>query len=815
MKDFKQLLPSELLAQKFEKAKTLEKKQLLFQLWLEAIVKLNVSFHVGWLLQDQSSAPDSIKSKLVRFIQRPPSIGTSLDLSRSINKLMRQRGEKHDVIQRFAGLFSWMDPLLCSMLETRNKAVHGGTQISELMLEQLGDTIKSISGHDFYQGLRIAPGSWLAYGEMAGMQDVALLSELENSPLSPPFLILDNAKVFSVFPITTLKEEDGLIFWNKKAGNFGVYSDYTSGSDKVKIDSIVDLCGFPYESWKTRTDPLFERYLNSKERALEALVIDERASLEEVNQEIEFALRLETEIGIPQDERINPLEIGSALSNKASQNPNDSTVEFYYRKVFNLNGDSLRPELSAKLLEFQIDAVYQLLLIKKERSESLSGLIGITFYLLLQWLYKNHGSSSSIRKGKVVDLAYSKVFQAIEKKHSFGSRIGAIFSVVRKGTTTSFEEFEIARSYKNIDLEIDVSEHYLLSHLRYLSESILAKGLINDSFFNVVYPQSALSGISHRIGVILHAPAQISARLKEGDAEGAVDWTMERVRYLLGDPKRAGTQYHEFPDVPSAIYMLRVLAYLLRQQNEYGLASTVSCMPAVFAELENHSEISRVCMQLTGQTKSEHMTLGEIQFGLEEERLLLMIHADVELWAALHGHHDKDRLLEMRTALMNQNTEDLNLGYWISLFHNVQRESDMSLTVQAELEQARSNWYLKFELWSLAKDSLNRLLRFDGNYRMTALLNLNSTCLRSRDFEGFIGSLGLLEKITSPVKGVSRYLEWVYEIEVDKYADILADTTGNSPCPCGSGKKVKTCHLRPRQFVASTLSKTNDEVKWK
>ena len=812
------MLPTDILLQRFEKSKNIEEKRVLFYLWLEAMVKLNVSIHVGWLLKEQSSATDNIKTKLVRFIQRPPSIGTSLDLSRSINKLMLNKENQHPVIQRFVRLFIWMDPLLSSMLESRNKSVHGGEQISELQLDHLANEMRSISGHEFYQSLKIESGTWLVYGEMSGVNDLALLSELDNSPWAPPFFLLEDTKaqgsVLSVFPITTFHGDNQIIFWNKKSGNRGVYSDYTSESREAKFDSILDLCGFPFESWKTRADPLFERYLNSRERALETLVIEKSASLQDVNQEIDFALRLEVEIGIPQDERINALQIANALTQKARQMPKDPMVDFYYRKVFQLNGDALQPPLYAKLLELKLDGVNRLLLKKKEKGEALTGLLGVSLHLLLQWAYKSHGSATYSQQTKAIKVVYSKLFQTVIKKQTFGRRIVSMFSAVRSGLLKLVDELEAHRDFQNIDLEIDMSEEQLVKLFIDQSKSIIDKGLLRDASINKAHDARSLTGIFHRIGVIVNGPRSIADQFEKGGAQSAVDWTLDRVYYLLGDPRKTGDA-NAIPDVPSAIFLLRILSSNLIERREFGLASMVSNLAAIFAHPQNRGEIFRVCRQLIGQEDSGHLTAGEIEFENQERVKLLVMHSDLELWAALNGYHTKEHLSEIKKILLNQAAGVSIREYWTNLFKDVHTEKEMSLYIQSLLEDARSQWYICFGLLDLAQTSLNLLVQLDGGWRERALVNLTSVHIKTRNFEAFKESIVLLEKILNPQELTRHFLAWIHEIGVNNYAELMTESSVTAACPCGSGKMLEKCHLAPRYIRSGTLLQKKPGVNWK
>ena len=143
--------PIKALHQEFLTSNEVEKRTAIFKLWLEAIVKFNLSVHVGWLLKNRSNnVPDNIKVQLINLFQKPPSIGVCLSLSRLINRVFPNRESTQSRLQEFRALFELYDSIFSELLEIRNAEAHSTRMITSFDLDKIQDYMNRISNNPFY-----------------------------------------------------------------------------------------------------------------------------------------------------------------------------------------------------------------------------------------------------------------------------------------------------------------------------------------------------------------------------------------------------------------------------------------------------------------------------------------------------------------------------------------------------------------------------------------------------------------------------------------------------------------------------------------
>lgn len=314
--------PIKALHQEFLTSNEVEKRTAIFKLWLEAIVKFNLSVHVGWLLKNRSNnVPDNIKVQLINLFQKPPSIGVCLSLSRLINRVFPNRESTQSRLQEFRALFELYDSIFSELLEIRNAEAHSTRMITSFDLDKIQDYMNRISNNPFYT-TEIIPISIDQYIEA---KDNAMFDKLSPSTF-------DNRKLpvlagsgnyiqgkrlgeddIVLFPIAIFDSNDKLFLWNKRSGSGGKYSSYSFDSESLAINNITDISGFPYDDWKRAANPIYLKYLELRARALDELPADNSIAIREIFDELNLARRLEVEAQINEYERITELQFLGTL----------------------------------------------------------------------------------------------------------------------------------------------------------------------------------------------------------------------------------------------------------------------------------------------------------------------------------------------------------------------------------------------------------------------------------------------------------------------------------------------------------------------
>ena len=326
MTEFKN--PIKELHQEFHSSSDINSRTSVFKLWLEAIVKFNLSVHVGWLMKNRrDNVPDNIKVQLVNLFQKPPSIGVCLSLSRLINRIIPASESIHGRMTEFRALFEASDSLFSELLEIRNAEAHSTRPITSFDLDRIQDYMNRISYNPFY-ALEVIP---IQVNEYVEAREVSMFANLNPTTFDnrklPVLAGSGNYKPGNLmgeddivlFPVAVFDEKDALYLWNQRSGSNGKYSTYSKKSDSVVVNNITDISGFPYDDWKRSANPIYVKYLEVRSKALDDLPANKDISIREVFNELNLAKRLEDDAQIREYERISEFQFLSIIYSRIEE----------------------------------------------------------------------------------------------------------------------------------------------------------------------------------------------------------------------------------------------------------------------------------------------------------------------------------------------------------------------------------------------------------------------------------------------------------------------------------------------------------------
>ncbi len=348
------------LYNEFKATRSIDKKVALFKAWLEAMVKLNTSIHVGWLIKHRgNNTPGRIKAQLVAYFQKPPSIGSGLALSRSINKEMQAAGPAEPVISAFRQLYHQYDPIFSRLLEQRNADAHAVHKIDKGALEDIAADMRLITLNPFYTGLELTTIALREHLQEMGMiADKTAVAPM-GIDLRVPVLRSNSNQVnpgtnthrdIPLFPLAVADGEGYLYFWNQRKSEHGQYSTYTTEARALSVKNITAIAGFPYEDWKRSTDPLYMKYLDVRARALEELPDATDTPLRTLADELHLARRMEAELNLQPHECISELQWLSTLHQRTTTEQDPDTKRYYLTYIVEQCGNEGNGDLKALLL---------------------------------------------------------------------------------------------------------------------------------------------------------------------------------------------------------------------------------------------------------------------------------------------------------------------------------------------------------------------------------------------------------------------------------------------------------------------------------
>jgi hypothetical protein len=349
------------LYNEFKATRSIDKKVALFKAWLEAMVKLNTSIHVGWLIKHRgNNAPGRIKAQLVAYFQKPPSIGSGLALSRSINKEMQAAGPAEPVISAFHQLYHQYDPIFSRLLEQRNADAHAVHKIDKGALEDIAADMRLITLNPFYTGLELTTIALREHLQEMGMiADKTAVAPM-GIDLRVPVLRSNSNQVnpgtnthrdIPLFPLAVADGEGYLYFWNQRKSEHGQYSTYTTEARALSVKNITAIAGFPYEDWKRSTDPLYMKYLDVRARALEELPDATDTPLRTLADELHLARRMEAELNLQPHECISELQWLSTLHQRTTTEQDPDTKRYYLTYIVEQCGNEGNGDLKKLLLD--------------------------------------------------------------------------------------------------------------------------------------------------------------------------------------------------------------------------------------------------------------------------------------------------------------------------------------------------------------------------------------------------------------------------------------------------------------------------------
>jgi len=388
------------LYKEFKVADSFEKKIEIFKVWLEAIVKLNLSIHVGWLIKESGdSTPDFIKVQLVNFFQKPPSIGTCLSLSRSINNLIEKRNKSNGNYLPFQQVFFHHDKLYSRLLELRNAHAHSSGKISEEDLEVIAADMRTIALNSFYKDINLSFIKLSAHLlEQGILTDKDVLDEPQNilyvpvieidgiinGTVSPTSIELSFDYTLTVsekiplFPISVSNKSGKIFYWNQRKAQHGSYNSYDFSSESLNVKNITSITGFPFDDWKQSSDPLFVKYLELRNRVLESSQNEPSISLSSLSDDINLVKHIENELNLRPSDCMVKSQWLNVLYRRVTIEQ-DIEIRKYYLKYIVINCEA---EVSLELIRMALnctEALFECELGKRKQSGLIAYYLKVLF----------------------------------------------------------------------------------------------------------------------------------------------------------------------------------------------------------------------------------------------------------------------------------------------------------------------------------------------------------------------------------------------------------------------------------------------------
>lgn len=359
----------------FRKKRSKAEKIHVFKNWLESYVKFNLAIHVSWILKHkQQNVPINLRVMLVQLFQKPPSIGFCFSIGKFINKELLGDSESDSMWYRWAFWMEQREQNVSRLIELRNKDAHTGASLSDTELLEIEEILQVLLSNpilsnaalvvtsakgairagiqipDGMEGLKI-PIVLLKEGQFFIDEDIIL--EGNELPLFPILAAVkievtgavdleiemsnENDEVIDKRSVNVSVFDYPLVFWNKRISNKGLYSCYLkSGIPDAEVNNITNLSGFPYEDWKRSANPIFLKYLESRDRAMEDMLNDDAVNIDEWYNEYLVAKRLEKEIELKEYEKITHSDYVKGILQKLNNVTDKDVLELYHKRIVEL-----------------------------------------------------------------------------------------------------------------------------------------------------------------------------------------------------------------------------------------------------------------------------------------------------------------------------------------------------------------------------------------------------------------------------------------------------------------------------------------------
>jgi hypothetical protein len=572
MTEFKN--PIKELHQEFLSSSDINIRTSVFKLWLEAIVKFNLSVHVGWLMKNRrENVPDNIKVQLVNLFQKPPSIGVCLSLSRLINRIIPAGESIHGRMTEFRALFETSDSLFSELLEIRNAEAHSTRPITSFDLDKIQDYMNRISFNPFY-ALEVIPIQANQYVEAREFSMFANLNPTTFDNRKLPVLAgSGNYKPGNrmgeddivLFPVAVFDEKDALYLWNQRSGSNGKYSTYSKKSDSVVVNNITDISGFPYDDWKRSANPIYVKYLEVRSKALDDLPANKDTSIREVFNELNLARRLEDDAQIKEYERISEFQFLSIIYSRI-EDVREASEKVYFLSFIVDRIEEYKTDVIddfRRMRELQLKAL--LLLIKVEidqksfnRASDLSIFFIKKYIELTKSFYSDRVYDYYLKEFDKISNSYLKIgrnkflrlFEITSFYASAGLMLFTIYTLVKGNNSDAFLLcflmipfliflfFTFRNTYSLFRNRLELNEiQYGSSHrsnligtFRYFFK-YLSYGRIIKKYYGlftlISFGSNSLSGACIRVGFLLHANKLLGSEFDRG-----VDKGIESIRKI-------------------------------------------------------------------------------------------------------------------------------------------------------------------------------------------------------------------------------------------------------------------------------------------
>ena len=363
----------------------------IFKNWLESYIKFNLGIHVSWILKNQTdNIPVNLRVLLVQLFQKPPSIGSCFSVSKFINKELLSKADIKTVFAKYANWFDKNESLFSKLIELRNKDAHSASSMNEKDLMEIENILQILLSNPilsngiliistnyelikskleipngieklniplvlFKEGIFLHSDKIRLNGnELVLFPFVCAVKLDEESAINKSVvkifadldreLIANNIDESSTssefYEIDPFKQWYELVFWNKRVSNKGLYSCYLNKTiQDLEISNITDLSGFPYDDWKRSTNPLFLKYLESKNKVVDEMLYDESVEVNTWFDEYLVAKRLESDIDLEHYEKITLREYVSGLLHKLKNVKDTDILVSYYKRISSIENE--------------------------------------------------------------------------------------------------------------------------------------------------------------------------------------------------------------------------------------------------------------------------------------------------------------------------------------------------------------------------------------------------------------------------------------------------------------------------------------------
>ena len=363
----------------------------IFKNWLESYIKFNLGIHVSWILKNQTdNIPVNLRVLLVQLFQKPPSIGSCFSVSKFINKELLSKADIKTVFAKYANWFDKNESLFSKLIELRNKDAHSASSMNEKDLMEIENILQILLSNPilsngiliistnyelikskleipngieklniplvlFKEGIFLHSDKIRLNGnELVLFPFVCAVKLDEESAINKSVVKLfadldrelianniDESSTSSEFyEIDPFKQWYELVFWNKRVSNKGLYSCYLNKTiQDLEISNITDLSGFPYDDWKRSTNPLFLKYLESKNKVVDEMLYDESVEVNTWFDEYLVAKRLESDIDLEHYEKITLREYVSGLLHKLKKVKDTDILVSYYKRISSIENE--------------------------------------------------------------------------------------------------------------------------------------------------------------------------------------------------------------------------------------------------------------------------------------------------------------------------------------------------------------------------------------------------------------------------------------------------------------------------------------------